>query len=407
MTARTMNETDLPLPNGLEAIRAEARAAQQSGIVEVFNYGRDRPGLIPLWVGEGDLTTPAFIREAAQRSYEAGETFYTAQRGLPAFREAIAAYMNRHYGTAGRSFNADRFFVTAGGMHALQIATRLVAGAGSDIIVPTPAWPNFEGALTIAGARTIGVPLELVGAEGHLRWALDPDRIERALTPATRALVINSPANPTGWSASRAELAEILHLARRHGLWIIADEIYGRLWFDGGRAASFHDVMDEADRILFVQTMSKNWAMTGWRVGWLEAPPALGQVIENLIQYSSSGVATPSQRAAAVALTEGEDFFAAQVARMRLSRDCLCDGLAATGRARFATPPGTFYVFSAFEGVGDSRAAALRIVDEANVGLAPGTAFGAGGESFMRICFARDPQSIAEAVERLSLWLKA
>ena len=393
-------------PSLLDAIRREARDARQSGIVELLNYGRGREGLIPLWVGEGDLPTPAFIAQAARRSFEAGETFYTAQRGLPALREAIAAYMTRCYGAPGRAFTPDQFFVTTGGMHALQIAMRLLAGADDEVVVPTPAWPNFEAALTISGARTVGVPLELSDAGEGLRWRLDAERVARAITPRTRALVVNTPANPTGWTASLGELQALLALARKHGLWIIADEIYGRIFFEGGRAPSFHDIMEPEDRILFVQTLSKNWAMTGWRVGWLEAPQALGPVIENLIQYSTSGVATPTQRAAAAALERGEDFLTHQLARLRASRDVLCAALSATGKARFAPPLGSFYLFCAFEGLTDSRAAAMRIVDEANVGLAPCTAFGPGGEGFMRICFARDPESIGEAAERLAGWLR-
>ncbi len=389
----------------LNAIRPEALGARQSGIVELFNYGRGRQGLIPLWVGEGDLPTPGFIAEEARRAFDAGETFYTAQRGLPAFREAIAAYMARCYGAPGRSFTPDQFFVTTGGMHALQIAIRMLAGPGDEVITPTPSWPNFEAALTISGASTVCVALELAGAADQMRWRLDPERVERAITPRTRALVINSPGNPTGWTASLPELEGLLALARKHGLWIIADEIYGRIYFEGDRAPSFHDIMTPEDRILFVQTMSKNWAMTGWRVGWLEAPAELGPVIENLIQYSTSGVATPTQRAAAIALEQGEDFLASQLTRLRASRDVLCAALSASGRARFAAPAGSFYVFCAFDGVADSRATAMRIVNEANVGLAPGSAFGPDGEGFMRICFARDPASMSEAAARLAKWL--
>jgi aspartate/methionine/tyrosine aminotransferase len=231
--------------------------------------------------------------------------------------------MTRCYGGPGRAFTPDLFFVTTGGMHALQIAMRLLAGPGDEVVVPTPAWPNFEAALTISGARTVGAALELSGEGAGLRWRLDPERVARAITPRTRALVVNSPANPTGWTASLEELQAILALARKHGLWIIADEIYGRIVFEGGRAPSFHDIMEPQDRILFVQTLSKNWAMTGWRVGWLEAPEALGPVIENLIQYSTSGVATPTQRAAAAALEHGEAFLAHQLARLRASRDVL------------------------------------------------------------------------------------
>ena len=391
----------------IDSIRPEAREARQSGIVELFNYGGGREGLIPLWVGEGELPTPAFIADAARRSVEAGETFYTAQRGLPALRDAIAAYMTRCYGGPGRSFAPDQFFVTTGGMHALQIAMRLLAGPGDEVIVPTPAWPNFEAALTISGARTVGVALDLSDLGAGLRWRLDPERVARAITPRTRALVINTPANPTGWTATLPELESLLALARKHGLWIIADEIYGRIVYEGARAPSFHDVCAPDDRILFVQTLSKNWAMTGWRVGWLEAPAQLGPMIENLIQYSTSGVATPTQRAAIAALEQGEDVLTRQRTRLRASRDALCGALAATSRARFAQPVGTFYLFCAFDGLADSRAAALRIVDEANVGLAPGTAFGPGGEGFMRICFARDPASISEAAGRLAAWLRS
>lgn len=192
--------------------------------------------------------------------------------------------MARVYGTpfadGAGSFGPERFFATVGGMHALQLAMRIVAGVGDEAIVLTPAWPNFSGALTISGARTIEVPLAFDRREAGWRWGLDFGRLRDAVTDRTRAIVVNTPANPTGWTATLDELRAILTLARERGLWIVADEIYGRFYYAGARAPSFHDVMDESDRILFVNTMSKNWAMTGWRSGWLEAPPALGQTIE-------------------------------------------------------------------------------------------------------------------------------
>ncbi len=295
------------------SLRSEALAAPSSGIVEVFNHGRDRDGLIPLWVGEGDLPMPDVVARALIRSIESGESFYTHQRGIPQLREAIARYMARIYGkpfaNAATPFTAERFFVTVGGMHAVQIAVRLLAGAGDDVLVLTPAWPNFDGALRVAGARVVEVPLQAKSEAKTHAWSFDLARLKAALTPQTKALVVNSPSNPTGWVATREELAALLDFARRHGLWIIADEIYGRITFDGLRAASFHDVMEEEDRVLFIQSFSKNWAMTGIRVGWLEAPVWAGEMIENLIQYSTSGVAVPVQRAALAALEEGEPFF--------------------------------------------------------------------------------------------------
>lgn len=389
-------------PDWLGEIQPAMRAVAQSGIVEVFNYGRGRQGLIPLWVGEGDAPTPPFIAEAAKASIDAGETFYTHQRGIPELRESIARYMTRVYGAApgGGDFSPERFFVTIGGMHALDLASRLTVGPGEEALIPSPAWPNFAGAVALAGGRAVFVPLE----RGE-RWRLDPERLASAITPATRTIFLNSPANPTGFVATREELEAVLALARRHGLWIVADEIYGRLTYRGERAPSFHDIMAPSDKILFVQTLSKNWAMTGWRVGWLEAPPALGPTIENLIQFTTSGVPVFTQRAAVAALNGGESFLASQIARMHEARDIVTQGLAATGRVRFATPQAAFYLFCAVDGESDSRALALRLIDEAGIGAAPGSAFGPGGEGYLRLCFARAPEEVAEATRRFARWL--
>jgi len=386
--------------NLVAALRAEARDAPESGIVEVFNYGRGRKGLIPLWVGEGDLPTPGFISDVAAQSLRDGETFYTWQRGLPELRAALARY---HARTFDREFDAERFFVTSGGMPAIQIATRMVAGAGDEVIVPTPAWPNFAAAIGINGARPVEVPMTF----GNAGWVLDIDRLLDSVTPHTKALFINSPSNPTGWTAKRDELAAILAFARQRGLWIIADEVYHRFFYAGGRAPSFYDVADLEDRILYVNTFSKNWAMTGWRVGWLSTPPELGGVIENLIQYSSSGTAAFMQRAAAVALDDGENFVHRQVERAHAGRDIVVSGLRATGRVRFAEPEGAFYLFFAIDGESDTRRLALRLIDEANVGVAPGSAFGAAGHGYMRLCFARDAGQVAQATRRLAEWVKA
>jgi aspartate/methionine/tyrosine aminotransferase len=384
------------------ALRPEAMAAGESGIVEVFNYGRGRQGLIPLWVGEGDLPTPAFICDAATRSLAAGETFYTHQRGIPELRDAIARYVGRVYGAA---VGPERFNATIGGMQALQIAVRMIAGSGDEVILPTPAWPNFHGALSVAGAQPVELPLIYDTSSGSPVWRFDLDRLVAAIGPRTRAIIVNSPANPTGWTATREEIVAILEIARRFGLWLIADEIYGRIVFDRERAPSFRDVMEAEDRIFFVQTLSKNWSMTGWRVGWLEAPPEYAQIIENLVQYSTSGVPVFAQRAAVAALDQGEGFFAHLLARVRRSRDIICDGLASTGRVHFAKPEGAFYLFCTIDGEADTRALALRLVDEAGVGVAPGSAFGRGGEDFLRICFARKPEDMAEATRRLVDWL--
>jgi len=379
-----------------EALRAAAQSAPESGIVEAMNYGRGRDGMIPLWAGEGDLPTPAFICEAATRALAAGETFYTWQRGIPPLREALARY---HTALYGRAFVPEEFYVTGSGMQAIQIVIGMVAGSGDEVLIPTPTWPNAAAAAGIVGAHAVEVPMSF----GNDGWSLDLDKLAGAVTPKTRALFVVSPSNPTGWTATLGDLNALLALARRHGLWIIADETYARFWYgEGPRAPSFFDVMDAEDRVLFVNTFSKNWAMTGWRIGWIAAHPALGQVIENMIQYATSGVAQFMQRAAVTAIERGESFVTHLIERARRGRDISCNTLAATGRVRFAQPDGAFYLFFAVDGETDTRRLVMRLIDEANVGLAPGTAFGAGGERFVRLCFARNPEQLEAAVGRVA-----
>ncbi|MBN9236836.1 MULTISPECIES: pyridoxal phosphate-dependent aminotransferase [Phyllobacteriaceae] len=383
----------------VENLRAEARAAPESGIVAVMNHGRGRDGMIPLWAGEGDQPTPAFISEAASRALVGGETFYTWQKGIPEVRQALSRYYGRHF---GKSFTPEEFILTGSGMHAIQLALDAVAGAGDEVIYLSPAWPNFAAAAGIGGAVPVPVVLDLTDNG----WVCDVDKIAAAITPRTRALFVNTPSNPTGWTADRETLQAILDLARARNLWIVADEIYSQFHYDGGRAASFIDIMADEDRILFVNSFSKNWSMTGWRVGWIKTHPSLQQVFENLIQYSTSGVAQFMQRGAVAALDEGDAFVAGQVAHARQARDLVCGILGRSGRARFAVPPGAFYLLFSIDGLVDSRAAAFDIVDHANVGLAPGTAFGPGGEQFLRLCFLRRLDQLEEAATRVADWMQ-
>lgn len=380
-------------------LRDAARLAPESGIVAVANHGRAKPGIIPLWVGEGDQPTPDFISNAMRASLDAGETFYTWQRGIPDLRAALARYHTRHF---GKQFDASEFLVTGGGMHAILLSLQATAGQGDEAIYLTPAWPNFPGAAGVAGIRPVGVPLDFTDNG----WTLDHERLAAAITPKTKAIFFNSPSNPTGWTAGRSDLEAVLELSRKHGLWVIADEIYALFHYDGGRAPSFVDVMGDDDRVLFVNTFSKNWAMTGWRIGWIKAHPSLQQTFENLIQYSTSGVAPFMQRGGVAALDDGDQYLSVQVEHARQARDLVCSGLRSTGRTRFATPAGAFYLFFSIDGVTDSRAAAIRIIDEANVGLAPGSAFGQAGEGFFRLCFHRGVDGLEEATSRLAGWIK-
>lgn len=384
----------------LDRFSPQSLAAPESGIVEVVNYARGREGLIPLWVGEGDSPTPDIIARPAAEALMAGETFYTWQRGIPDLRRALSDYYHRHFGVR---LPPEYFYVVGSGMQAIKLAVEALVKPGDECILLTPAWPNFAAALEISGGKAVSLPL--VFSEG--RWHLDINRLEAAITPRTVALFINTPSNPTGWVASRDDLVAIRDLARKYGLSIIADEIYALYHFTGSRAASFLDVTGPEDNILFVNSFSKNWSMTGWRVGWIVAPPETGQVFENLVQFSTSGVAQFMQRGCVAALDHGDEFLMRNIAKAKRSRDILCEALIATNRVETRTPDGSLYAFLKIDGVTDSRATAIDIVDKVGVGLAPGTAFGPGGELFMRACFLRETAIIEEAADRLSRYILA
>lgn len=382
------------MPDILDRIRHDIATLPESGIVEVVNYGRGREGLIPLWAGEGDLPTPDFISQAAKRSLDDGETFYTYQRGVPELREALAIYHDRIYG-AGRS--DENFYVTGSGMQAIMSAVQCVVGAGDEVLVLTPGWPNIFGAVQVAGARTVAAPMSF----GESGWQVDLDVLFDRRTDRTRALFVNSPGNPTGVTLSREDLVAIRDFARQHDLWIIADEVYGRFYFDGQVAPSFLEIMEPEEKLLVVNTFSKNWAMTGWRIGWIIAPQSLGQVMENLVQYNTSGVPVFLQRGATVALEEGEEFLAMQLDQVRRVRSLVCEEMAGWSRVKVAPPRGAFYLFFPVDGENDSRSVALRLIDECNVGLAPGGAFGPGGEGCLRLCLAGAPARFEQALARL------
>jgi aspartate/methionine/tyrosine aminotransferase len=386
----------------LGAITAASRNEPDSGIMAAVNHGIGKPGIIPLWVGEGNVPTPEAFCRAAIESLLEGETFYTGNRGIPPLREALARYHTRHY---GRSFDAENFFVTGGGMQAIQTIIQMIAGAGDEIVLPTPAWPNYAGPMRLLGMRPVEVPLDFANG----RWHLDLDRLFGAITDRTRAIVINSPSNPVGWTASLDDLEAVRDECRKRGLWIVGDEVYARFYYgeaDETRAPSFLDICDCEERILLANTFSKNWAMTGWRVGWLQAPKVLAPAIERIIQYNTSGTATFMQRGCVTALDEGEDFIAAQVRKARANRDLVAASLREHPQIRFELPKGAFYLFFAIEGMKDSLATTLRIIDEAKVGFAPGGTFGPGGEGFLRLCYLRDEAKLAEALSRFGQWLE-
>ena len=370
-------------PDLKQALRPAISGLPESGIVEVVNYGRGRPGLLQLWIGE-----------AAHKALLDGETFYTWQRGIPPLRQGIADYLNRSYGTA---VDAERIFVTVGGMGAIIIALQAIVDAGDEVAMLSPVWPNIFEAVQVVGGVARPVPMSL----DESGWTPDLQRLFDACGPRTKAIFVNSPGNPTGAMLSREALIRIRDFARERGLWIVSDEVYGRLTYETDHAPSFLQIMEPDERLIVVNTFSKNWSMTGWRIGWLVASSTLGQVFENLIQFNTSGVASFLQFGALAAVRDGDPTVAALRERCRAGRDIVCDGLAELARVRFHRPPGAFYLFFSVDGEPDSRALAIRLIDEANVGLAPGSAFGPGGEGFLRLCFGGSHDLLRRAMDRL------
>lgn len=375
--------------------RAPVRRLAASLIREVADGAGLRDDLIPLWFGEAQAPTPDFIRDAAARALAQGMTRYSPNLGLDALREALSEYVSHLH---GRSVPVSRIAVTASGVNALMLAAQCLLEPGDRVVTTTPQWPNLGQIPHILGARTEVVPLSL----GEQRWTLDVDRLLDALSAETRVLLINSPANPTGWVMDREAQRAVLEHCRRMGIWIIADEVYERLYYAGPSAPSFIDIAEPDDRLIVVNSFSKAWSMTGWRLGWVVAPASLLPDWAKLTEYNVSCPTTFVQQAAITALREGEPFVARIVAEYAAARDLVYRRLNALPRVTAPCPDGGFYAFFRVDGATDSLALARRLLARTGVGLAPGRAFGDHGEGALRLCFAADPSILETALDRLA-----
>ena len=367
-----------------------------SRIREVANAGLGRSDVLAFWFGESDEVTPAAVREAAAASLLKGETFYAHNLGLLELREGLAAYTSALH----RPVGIDRIAVTSAGVTALMLAMQMLAGAGDEVVVVVPVWPNLTAQPAILGANVKRVPL-VPRDDGA--WALDLQRLLDAVTPATRVLLVNAPNNPTGWTLTRAEQQTILEHCRSTGTWIVADEVYERVWFGEGKAApSFLDIAEPDDKLVIAQSFSKTFLMTGWRLGWLVLPPGHLDAIGKLIEFNSSCAPVFVQRGALAALAIEAEFVPGLVARLRAGRDLLVGGLQALPGIRVALPQGGMYAFFRVEGHADSLAYAKHLVSAHGLGLAPGVAFGGEAEGWLRWCFAaQDPARLREGLARL------
>ncbi len=377
---------------------------EESRIREVANAGIGRNDVLAFWFGESDEVTPEFIRAAAVESMQRGETFYSHNLGLPELRQAVADYTSARHG----SVSADRIAVTSGGVNALMIAVQALIDPGDEVVAVTPVWPNLTAQPLIMSAKLRCLPLTPHNGE----WALDLPALLAAVTPATRLLIVNSPNNPTGWTLTRAEQQAILDHCRQTGTWILADEVYERLYYTGDTenacAPSFLDLAAPQDRLVVVHSFSKSFLMTGWRLGWLVMPPDMTPQVGKLIEFNTSCASVFTQRAGTVALQRTDEVTPRVVAHLKTCRDTLIPLLQRLPGVQVVAPKGGMYAFFQLDGYPDSLATAKRLVLEAGLGLAPGDAFAPEARGWLRWCFAsHDPRRLEEGVARLEKWLAA
>jgi aspartate aminotransferase len=380
----------------LSGVRADIRRIPLENIA---GLAKDRFGdasIIPLWFGEGDVPAPAFIGEAMSRAIAAGHVFYTHQNGIPELRQTLADYLT---GLGQQPIGPERVTVTFSGMNAIQLAIQLACQPGDNIIAVDPVWPNTGGMARLVGAEVRSARMD----HGPNGWVLDPQKVADEIDERTRAVFFASPGNPTGAMIPIETQKELLELCRARGVWLIADEVYNRLAFGRNSAPTILDIADPEDRLIVINSFSKSWAMTGWRLGWLVHPPSIGPTLAMMVQYTTSGVTTFLQHAGVAAIREGEPFVAWMRGYCESGMGIVCDALERLPRVRMGPrPQAGMYAYFEVDGMPDSRQACLDILAKTSVGLAPGVFFGPGSETFLRACVCRKPEVLGEAMARLS-----
>ena len=376
-------------------MRDEIQSLPGSLIREVANAAMGLQDVLPFWFGESDEVTLPEVREAAAQSLRDGETFYAHNLGLPALRQAISDYVSSLHPQVGM----DRIAVTSSGVSALMLATQMLVGAGDEVAAVTPVWPNITAQPLILGARVRRLPLR----SRHGAWHLDLDELRAVVTPSTRVLLINAPNNPTGWTLTHPEIEAILAHCRSTGTWIVSDEVYERLYYgDAPAAPSFLDAATPQDRVVVVQSFSKSFLMTGWRLGWLVVPDGAMDALGKLIEFNSSCAPVFVQRGAVQAIQGAARTVAPMQQHLRACRDLLVHGLQRLPGVELSAPVGGMYAFFRVEGVSDSLDFAKHLVKAHGLGIAPGSAFGPEGQGWLRWCFAsKDLERLREGLRRM------
>jgi aspartate aminotransferase len=388
----------------MPSIATSVEAVPRSRIRELAEIAMSMDGVLRLYFGESNLPTPEYIKQAAIRAMQDGFTFYTENAGLPSTRRAIAAHYRALHGV--ELDLASEIVVTASGVQALNLGIRCTLDPGDDGLVLTPAWPNGSSSIMMANASVRQIPQPLCGE----RYRIDFDALEAAVTPRTRMLLYTSPSNPLGWVATDEEQQGLLEFARRHNLWLIADEVYDRLYYAGAKLGDpVPSILRKAtreDSVIVIHSFSKSYCMTGWRLGWMVARRDAIAKATQLNEFVVSHAPTFTQKAGETALAEGEPELIRMLERLKENRDLCLEALRGIPGVTVPKPDGAFYLFPRVDGLTDSFEFCRRLLMETRVGLAPGVAFGEGGEGSFRICYAADRSILEPAMERLTRFLR-
>ncbi len=369
-----------------------------SGIRKFFDLLTTIEDVISLGIGEPDYVTPAPIRQAAIESINRGHTHYTSNYGLPALRERIAALVHSRYGVAYDP--ATEIIVTSGSSEALDVTLRALLDPGDELLCPDPSYVAYLPVTQMAGGCFVPVP-----TYDSNDFRLLAGDVEAAITSRTKALLFGYPSNPTGATMGREDLLALAEVAVRHDLPVISDELYDRLTY-AGQHTCVPSLPGMRERTVLLGGVSKAYAMTGWRLGWVCAPAPLAEAVMKVHQYVMMSAPTASQYAAVAALDHGEPFVDEMVAEYDRRRRLTVDGLRAVGLPTFE-PRGAFFTFPDISGTGlDSVAFSERLLQEERVAVIPGNAFGPGGEGHVRICYATAYEDIERALERLGRFVQ-
>jgi aspartate/methionine/tyrosine aminotransferase len=376
--------TTTPLTAGAQRIPA-------SGIREIFNLALQDPDILHLEVGEPDFATPAHIVEAAHEAARAGSG-YTATPGILAVREAACARVARVHGVAVDPAN---MLVTQGGVQAISTAIGAFTEPGDEVLIPDPAWPNYAMMIASHSGGTVRYPLRAANA-----FFPDPDEVASLITPRTKVLVVNSPANPTGAVIPSATLERLVEVARSAGVLVVSDEVYDEVVFDASEPVTLRRF--DPDGVISVWSCSKTYAMTGWRVGYMAVPAGYVTAFVAIMESVISCVSSITQ-AAALAAFEGPQACIAEMRDAYAHRRDVLMGLLDSAGIGYVRPEGAFYLMMSLSSGADSRAAALDLVRH-GVAVAPGTAFGDVASDAMRISLASSEETITAAAARIAEW---